>query len=320
MFIGEIMCLFVFEFMKWRKSKNEYQPVAEVEDQPENQETIYDEIDAKAELTGWKQVLFLIPTLCDLTATTLMNVGLIFVSASIYQMLRGSVVLFTGIFSTLFLGRKHPAYRWAALFVVFLGVAIVGLSSVFQASESAARPTSPIGVFLVVVAQGFTATQFVVEEKIMSKYSIEPLKAVGLEGFFGLFLTVAAVPILHFTLGVNGEPGNVFDMYEMYRQIMFPQVLWAGFGIMFSISIFNWCGLAVTQNISATSRSTIDTSRTMFIWMASLALGWESFKSLQVVGFIVLIYGTFLFNDVVSPPFCLKPSVHLEEVEPVADN
>src|SRR6478736_1759078 len=106
-----------------------------------------------------------------------MNVGLIFVSASVYQMLRGSVVLFTGVFSTLFLKRKHPMYRWAALLIVFLGVAIVGLSSAIQSHDNS---SSPIGILLVVLAQSFTATQFVVEEKIFSRYNIEPMKAVGL--------------------------------------------------------------------------------------------------------------------------------------------
>lgn len=54
--------------------------------------------------------------------------------------------------------------------------------------------------------------------------------------------------------------------------------------------------------MSATSRSTIDTCRTLFIWIVSLGLGWETFKWLQVVGFALLVYGTFLFNDIVRPP------------------
>jgi len=65
---------------------------------------------------------------------------------------------------------------------------------------------------------------------------------------------------------------------------------------------FNFFGLSVTRVISATSRSTIDTCRTLFIWIVSLGLGWESFKWLQVVGFGFLVYGTFLFNDIVNPP------------------
>ena len=76
-------------------------------------------------------------------------------------------------------------------------------------------------------------------------------------------------------------------------------------------SSFNFFGLSVTRSVSATSRSTIDTCRTLFIWLVSLALGWESFKWLQVVGFALLVYGTFLFNDIVRPPLkaCLPREI-----------
>ena len=40
--------------------------------------------------------------------------------------------------------------------------------------------------------------------------------------------------------------------------------------------------------------------------MASLALGWETFSFLQVIGFVVLIYGTFLFNDIVEAPWFVR--------------
>jgi hypothetical protein len=47
-------------------------------------------------------------------------------------------------------------------------------------------------------------------------------------------------------------------------------------------------------------------------------LHWETFKYLQVLGFFTLIYGTFLFNDVISPPplafFQNKPSESVAEV------
>lgn len=65
---------------------------------------------------------------------------------------------------------------------------------------------------------------------------------------------------------------------------------------------FNFFGLSVTRTISATSRSTIDTCRTLFIWIVSLGLGWETFKWLQVAGFVLLVYGTGLFNEILAPP------------------
>jgi hypothetical protein len=50
--------------------------------------------------------------------------------------------------------------------------------------------------------------------------------------------------------------------------------------------------------------------------MVSLGLGWETFKWLQVVGFVLLVYGTFLFNGIVQPPMrgCLVSRV--EELLP----
>lgn len=65
---------------------------------------------------------------------------------------------------------------------------------------------------------------------------------------------------------------------------------------------FNFFGLSVTRQISATARSTIDTCRTLFIWLVSLGLGWETFKWLQVAGFVLLVWGTALFNEIVNPP------------------
>ena len=43
--------------------------------------------------------------------------------------------------------------------------------------------------------------------------------------------------------------------------------------------------------------------RTLFIWMVSLYLGWEQFSWIQVVGFVVMVTGTFLFNGVIRWPF-----------------
>lgn len=73
----------------------------------------------------------------------------------------------------------------------------------------------------------------------------------------------------------------------------------------------------MTRSVSATARSTIDTCRTLFIWMVSLGLGWESFKWLQIVGFAMLVYSTFLFNGIVQPPIrCLQTEEEVEELLP----
>jgi len=92
-------------------------------------------------LTGWKTILLSLPAICDICGTTLMNVGLLFVVASIYQMTRGALVLFVGLFSVVFLKRHLHLFQWLALATVVLGVAIVGLAGAIYTEQS-----KPFGV------------------------------------------------------------------------------------------------------------------------------------------------------------------------------
>ena len=42
----------------------------------------------------------------------------------------------------------------------------------------------------------------------------------------------------------------------------------------------------------------LDSLRTLIIWVFTLALGWQPFEGLQILGFILLIIGMMLYNDV----------------------
>ena len=297
----------------------------------------------RRELVGWRVILLALPACCDIAGTTLMNVGLLFVAASIYQMTRGALVLFVGLFSVMFLHRKLYLYQWSALVIVVLGVAIVGLAGAIAPNPQAqpeprslvstgllfaraavedvkitARSTEAlwtiIGVLMIALAQIFTATQFVLEEWILEQYALEPLKVVGWEGVFGFIVTIIAMVILHLVVGRTEQGRNgYFDAVEGWREMTQNRaVAVSSVLIMISIGGFNFFGMSVTRTVSATARSTIDTCRTLFIWIVSLGLGWETFKWLQILGFALLVYGTFLFNDIVRPPLksCVKKRKH----------
>lgn len=280
----------------------------------------------KASLKGWRIVLFGLPAMCDICGTTLMNVGLLFVAPSVYQMTRGALVFFVGLFSVIFLRRTLFLFQWFALFAVVLGVGIVGLAGASHGDKPIAPTTllavreiyntisenrlapealrTIIGVLLIAGAQIFTASQFVLEEFILGKFALEPLKAVGWEGLFGFTVTALGMIIMHLLVGrtTAGRYGY-FDMVEGWHEVTQNKSIGiSSILIMISIGGFNYFGLSVTRNVSATARSTIDTCRTLFIWMVSLFLGWETFKWLQILGFGLLVYGTFLFNQLIKPP------------------
>lgn len=198
-------------------------------------------------LQGRTLFLLAAPACCDLTGTTLMNVGLLFVAASVYQMTRGALVLFVGLFSVLFLRRRLYMYQWFALFVVVLGVALVGLAGslfgdyadkgtardnaaatashlMMQARAVAEAPAAVmtfIGVLLIAAAQIFTASQFVVEEWILENYAMDPMQVVGWEGIFGFSTTVVGMIVLYLAVG-RTEAGRYgyFDAKEGWHEVL----------------------------------------------------------------------------------------------------
>lgn len=73
-------------------------------------------------------------------------------------------------------------------------------------------------------------------------------------------------------------------------------------GTVISIAFFNFAGISVTKEISATTRTVLDSIRTLVIWLFSLAVQWQVFSGIQLAGFLVLIVGMFLYNDVIIRP------------------
>ena len=220
-------------------------PLTEVE---EDDDDDGDGSDSRPKLKGLKVVLLAAPACCDITGTTLMNVGLLFVAASIYQMTRGALVLFVGLFSVLFLRRKLYLYQWLSLLCVVIGVGLVGLAgAIFKdhqeveasspsslveltsraaggAIHTAAKAVDPvqvvIGVMFIAGAQVFTASQFVLEEWILENYAMAPLRVVGWEGIFGALVTTIGMAVLHLAIG-STEAGRYgyFDAAEGWRNM-----------------------------------------------------------------------------------------------------
>jgi drug/metabolite transporter (DMT)-like permease len=242
-----------------------------------------------------------LPVTCDWTATTLVNAAYVILPASTIQMCRGCIVIFTCLFSVVFLGRRQQAFHYVGVALVAIGITIVSMQTLFDPSgPGPLNPKAPmIGIGLVLAAQIFQATMLVVEEKYLGKYSVPPLQMVGLEGLFGSILGV----FILFSLQQMGMESSTEALYMMQSS---KAVQFGCIASMFSIAFFNWSGVTVTQTASAVARSTIDVSRTALIWAVELFMLWNTFSWLQLVGFVVLIAGTLIYNELVTIP-CLQP-------------
>lgn len=275
MFIGEFLCLFAHAIN--RKRQPSAQPGSIVQ-----------------KGTFW----FAIPGCCDLIGTGVMYCGLCLSSASIFQMLRGSVVVFTAILSRVWLKRKIYVFQWCAVVTVVIGISIVGSASLKNLPKGKDQTGVLVGDILIVLAQMVTAFQMCCEEKLITKFQPDPLKVVGLEGLFGgMALTVALVPM--YFLKVDGAPiENVPDAIEQLKNN--NGILLACSLNALSIAFFNTCGIGITKELSCSHRMVLDTMRTFIVWGASLMLGWEHFSWVQLIGFLLVTTGIAVYNEIIT--------------------
>lgn len=79
--------------------------------------------------------ILLPPALCDVIATCLMYVGLTLTSAASFQMLRGSIMVFVGLLSVVFLRKKLEWFKWFGMLIIIIGLVVVGLSDFLTVRE-----------------------------------------------------------------------------------------------------------------------------------------------------------------------------------------
>jgi drug/metabolite transporter (DMT)-like permease len=330
MFIGETFCYIAYKIYERRKKNTDLH----------EELTNETKSDIAAPLPPITPYILALPALCDFIGSTIMTFALVFLPGSIYQMTRGSIMLFTAAFSKIFLKSKIYIHQILALVCIFVGIGLVGLSTiVFPHKEEDPNPNPDLkpddqggngmvifGFVGLIIAQLFSAAQFVIEEKIVNKYEVHPLQMVGWEGIWGALMYIIVLVIFYF---INCQPKNKMcfnytdngidvakleDWIFSFRQIANSWYI-AIFSIFYicCISAYNYVGITITKYVSSPARAVMDNARTVIIWAFFLIPVWkntedykdnqEYFNFLELIGFIFLIIGTLVYNEFLIIPF-----------------
>ena len=291
MFVGEASCLVVFQCIYYYHKFNKKDMT-------------------KFGSQKFSPLIFLIPACCDVLGTSTMYVGLNLTYASSFQMLRGAVIIFTALLSVGFLGNKLHLYHWFGMLTVIIGLIVVGLGDVIGDSGSNDAHSVLTGDLLIVAAQIIAAIQMTVEEKFVKGYNVPPLQGVGWEGVFGFIVVgIALFPMYFIPWHLPSGPDfwqdhtRFEDAIDGFHQIFYiPTLTLAFLGTVVSIAFFNFAGLSVTREVSATTRMVLDSVRTFFIWIFGLIVKWQKFNFYQPIGFVLLIAGTCIYYNMVFAP------------------
>jgi len=188
-----------------------------------------------------------------------------------------------------------------------------------DSEEMSAAVRLLVGIALVVVAEFFHGVQFVYEAKYLTKYNIPPLKVVGLEGINGALTLCVLLWPAYFLQDIPyfgvGPHKSIEDMLDGLHQIFAGDnggwtICWT-LGNMCSIALFNYAGITVMKELTATTRAVLDQIRVILIYIVFLTLPLVSsflckerdhFVFVAPIGLVILIIGVFIYNDILIMP------------------
>ncbi|XP_045160755.1 solute carrier family 35 member F6-like [Mercenaria mercenaria] len=259
------------------------------------------------------QWILIVPTCCSLISVSLTGTGLLYVDASIMLMLKGSVIIFAGIFSVLFLKRKLKLTHWLGMVIVILGLVLAGCSSVFKSQgHKTIGGKTVTGIILVIGAQVVTGGQIILEEAVLKKRNLQSLHVVGMKGIYGFTLmSFIVLPVLYFLPGdnVHGSYENSVDaLYQISNSI---QLFMLCLLYIVSVAFYNYFAMAVVRSLTAVHSTLIDACRTILVWGVGLTIYYgfdknfgepfdKSYGILQIDGFLCLVIGTAIYKQLLD--------------------
>lgn len=302
-FVGKVLCLLVFNilfFTIWREPTKRNNP-----DIVGNQ--------------NFNRLLLYPAALCKIGSSSTFYVGLNITYASSSQMFNGAGILFTALLSIIFLKARLYKFSWFGMVVVVVGLVIVGLNDVLSMAGkksgeddggAASHKTTfyiILGDIFILSSKFFTAMECTYEQALLKGKNLQPLQVTGWEGVFGFMtVTILLIPLYFCYIGepVSSLPsGRLEDVLDAFAQIRHKPVILAALACtVCATAISSAAEAAIVKMASATTSQVLNCVRASTIWMVSLALRWQTFGWLQVVGFILIIFGTLIYNELFIGP------------------
>jgi drug/metabolite transporter (DMT)-like permease len=260
-------------------------------------------------VTRKTMILLLIPCLCDLLCTLLLLIAQLYITASMWQMMRGSVIIITALLKSSVLGHKLRKHMWAGVCVIAVSMIVVASTSMLKSAPTDPGSKDPrIGILLVLLGCVAQGVQYVFEEKVMAVDNVPPLIVIGMEGVWGTLLSLLVVyPIAKIWPGNdNGSFEDPFDSIRMISNSKNMQILLASF--VMTVTCYNCMAIYVTTYLSAIWHAILDNFRPITIWGVDLLLfyvilpgqgfgeEWERTSWIQLSGLLILFLGTAVYN------------------------
>lgn len=267
--------------------------------------------------TGKEYVMPVVSSICGSSATYIMIIGLSRINVSIYTMIRGGLTIFSTLFRLFVLKKPTTPEQWHGIGLLIIALVIVGIAGVqIESSSRYSWVDRLIGILVVFVAQIVQGGQLVYDEYMAQHLKLPVMFLVGMEGIWGLAITVLIIFPLSYIIPGNDPSGMGGSLENTWDSILMLAHSWA-LSLIFVVSTLAICcydisGMTVTGTLSSIHRTVFESLRTLTSWAVMLIIGWcggsfgehwVTWSWLELVGYVLLITSTFVFHGAIPIPW-----------------
>lgn len=199
-----------------------------------------------------------------------------------------------------------------------LGIGVYLIGMVFLISEiiinrlDSFNATYFIGIGLMVVSVLFNAIMLILEEQLIYRLDSRPSEVNLIKGLVGILLcliTYFPVSLLMASIFNGVDETKPFSAFEYYDIAMFSVAL------VVCLAFLNYLIVATLKYTEALTVSSIDIARIGIFWGFYIIIDFKSFFFFGLIGGVLIIAGTMVYNEVIVIPwFGLKESAN-ESIE-----
>ena len=250
------------------------------------------------------------------------NFALIYLSSSLYQMMKSLLLVFICLWSKIFLHNDIYKHHLLGIGCLIFGLILGDVSALLYREEDISIAEHPIkGIILIILSQLFFSGVYIIQEIFIKHYDIHASQIVGFEGLWGIIIFTLLLIIFQFIPCDNWDikeeicTKNDKKKYLLEDSIFALRQMWEKKSIfilyllyIISVSFFNVFGVKLTILVSSTARAVVDNARSVVVWLFFLFIETapdtkERFRIVQFIGLLFLVFGTLVYNEIIVLPF-----------------
>lgn len=259
-----------------------------------------------------------IPAIFNLISGILSSIACLYLAPSIWQMFRGSTIIFTAFTNRIFHHTPFDIPDVFGIFLTFLGLIFVASSSIITAyngqtlNYGSSIQLELISFVLILLSQLFHALQTIIEEKHFHDTKALEYEFASYEGIWGIYYTsFIMMPIANILPESWGEPFFESSVDSLYMLFHSWQLFLLFIIYVISITLFNLSFIFVTEFSTRKERNICDALRPILVWVLSVIIYYSVpkinagepmslFTLIEFVGFMLMFFGSCIYNRLIK--------------------